>query len=423
MRENSASRYRFVIEGVMCSSRVSTAVVTASIGPLLPLIMQELSISRGTVSWFISAPQILTVAFAVPAGILASRIGLKKTFAIGSFLEAAGIIAPLCLNYPMLLVSRVLFGIGLAITSPIAAGIIAQWFSRKETPLANGFNTALASVGQSISRFVTIPIAAALSWRGTLASYSALILITAALWTIMGREKPALPPDNPGTPVARSEPVESPGNMSTWQVLRRRETLFLAFSLMGAFGLFFALSSWLPTYYYEVFKMPLTQASSVSAIFMLGGLPAGIVGGILPSRFGFRKPILVVSGIMVGVMGIACFIINNPFIIFPAVALYGFFAIVYMPSVFTIPMELPGMTPRTGSLMLSLALAAGSFGGFMCPIIVGYLADFTGSYLPGFYGSCALSLSLLIGGLLLPETGPGARKSVRVTVAAEKTAE
>jgi NNP family nitrate/nitrite transporter-like MFS transporter len=205
---------------------------------------------------------------------------------------------------------------------------------------------------------------------------------------------------------------------STWQVLRQRETLILAFSLTGAFGLFFVLSAWLPTYYYEVFKMPLSQASSVSAIFMLGGLPAGIVGGILPSRFGFRKPILVVSGIMVGVMGIACFIINNPFIIFPAVALYGFFAIVYMPSVLTIPMELPGMTPQSGSIVLALALASGNLGGFILPILVGYLADFTGSYLPGFFISCALSLSLFIGGLLLPETGPGVRKSVR-TVAAD----
>jgi CP family cyanate transporter-like MFS transporter len=421
MRENPASRYRFVIEGVVCSSRVSTAVVTAAIGPLLPLIMQELDISRGTVSWFVSAPQILTVAFAVPAGILASRIGLKRTFAAGIFLEAASVIIPFCASYPLLLMARVFFGIGVAITSPIAAGVVAQWFNRKEMPLANGFNSAMSSTGQTISRFITIPIAAVLSWRGTLAVYSLVILITALLWLIIGREKPAVPPDNPGTPVARSKPVESSGKMSTWQVLRRRETLFLAFSLTGAFGLFFVLSAWLPTYYYEVFKMPLSQASSVSAIFMLGGLPAGIVGGILPSRFGFRKPILVVSGIMVGVMGIACFMVNNPLIIFPAVAAYGFFAVVYMPSVFTIPMELPGMTPRTGSLMLSLALAAGSFGGFMCPIIVGYLADFTGSYLPGFYGSCALSLSLLIGGLLLPETGPGARKSVRTMAADSAT--
>lgn len=414
MRENPASRYRFIIGGVMCSSRVSTAIVNSAVGPLLPLIMQELSVSRGTVSWFVSAPQILTVALSVPCGILASRIGLNKTFAIGCFLSAAGIITPLCLNYPMLLVSRVLFGIGMAMSGSIGAGIIAQWFSRKDMPLVNGFNTASASVGQTISRFVTIPIAVIITWRGTLAAYSAIILITATLWFFLGKDKPPVVVSNPGVKPAGDKPAAPAAKMGVWQVLKMREARILAFSLTGAFGLFFTLSTWLPTYYYEVFKMPLAQASSVSAMFMLGGLPAGIVGGILPSRLGFRKPILVVSGIMVGVMGLACFMFNNPFIIFPAVVLYGFFAIVYMPSVFTIPMELPGMTPQTGSIVLALAMSAGSLAGFIEPIFVGYLADFTGSYLPGFIICCALSLSLLIGGLLLPETGPGARKAVKV---------
>jgi hypothetical protein len=48
---------------------------------------------------------------------------------------------------------------------------------------------------------------------------------------------------------------------------------------------------------------------------------------------------------------------------------------------------------------------------------VGYLADYTGSYLPGFIFCCVLSLSLFIGGLLLPETGPGrAKKAVKIAV-------
>jgi MFS family permease len=117
-------------------------------------------------------------------------------------------------------------------------------------------------------------------------------------------------------------------------------------------------------------------------------------------------PLIVVSGLMVGIMGLATFIVNNPAVIFTALAIYGFFGVLYMPVIYTIPMELPGMTPETGSLVLAVALSAGNFGGFMGPVIVGYLADFTGSYLAGFLICCALSFSLLIGGLLLPETGP-----------------
>jgi cyanate permease len=409
MSEKPVNRYRFVIEALMCPSRVTMAIVNSSIGALVPLIIADLAVSRGTMGWFISAPQLLIVICGVPASIMASRIGLKKTFVIGSFFEAAGILAPFCSNFYLLMIIRVLFGLGLAMTGPVAAGIIAQWFSRKEMPLYNGINSAAASTGQTISRLITVPIAMAISWRGTLAIYSILILVTATAWLFIGKEKPPVIIAPAVERVAKTSREVAGSKMTTWQILKQRETLALAFSLLGAFGLFFTLTAWLPTYYYEVFKMPLSQASSVSAIFMLGGLPAGLIGGILPSRLGLRRPILIVSGLMVGITGFASFIINNPYIIFPAVALYGFFAIVYMPSVLTIPMELPGMTPQQGAIILSLAMAAGNLGGFS-PIVVGYLADYTGSYLPGFIICCVLSLSLFIGGLLLPETGPGKAK-------------
>ena len=68
------------------------------------------------------------------------------------------------------------------------------------------------------------------------------------------------------------------------------------------------------------------------------------------------------------------------------------------------------------SLVISAMQCAGNFGNFVGPLIVGYLADMTGSYLPGFIISATLSLSLLVAGLLLPETGPKARKA---TIAVE----
>ncbi len=415
MKERPASWYRFVIASVVSLERFSVSIITA-VWPLLPLIMRELNISRGTVSWFVSAPQLLTMVFAVPAGILANRIGLKKTYAAGAFLHAVGIITPLCLNFPMLLVTRILFGLGTAISMPLAAGIIAQWFGRKERPLANGLSQVSGSLGQTLAFFITIPLSGVLSWRGTLASYSALALIAAFLWAFLGMGNPRAVFDNPGErpmQITRAPVVK----MSTWQVLRQRETLLLALSLTGAFCLYLTLNAWLPPYYYEVFKMPLAKASSVSAIFKATGIPAVIIGGILPMRLGRRKPLIVVSGLMVGIMGLATFIVNNPAVIFTALAIYGFFGVLYMPVIYTIPMELPGMTPETGSLVLAVALSAGYFGGFMGPVIVGYLADFTGSYLAGFLICCALSFSLLIGGLLLPETGPrGIRNTQPVSV-------
>jgi nitrate/nitrite transporter NarK len=73
-------------------------------------------------------------------------------------------------------------------------------------------------------------------------------------------------------------------------------------------------------------------------------------------------------------------------------------------------MELPGIPSRLIPSVMGAALAAGSLGGFMGPLIVGYLTDLTGSYLPGFIVCCIMSLSLFVGGLFLPETGPKAKR-------------
>jgi MFS family permease len=101
---------------------------------------------------------------------------------------------------------------------------------------------------------------------------------------------------------------------------------------------------------------------------------------------------------------------NNDAVIYTSIALFGIFNNIQSPTIFTIPMELPNMTPRTGAVVLAFTLGVGSFGGFLGPLIVGYLADITGSYIPGFIICSVMSLSLLLGGLLLPETGPKARK-------------
>lgn len=342
MRTTSTDRYRFVIAWLTVPARFCYGII-ASAGPLLPLIMADLSISRGTAGWFVSAPQIMMTAFSVPAGILANRIGLKKTFAIGFFLEAVGILTPFCVSYPTLLVTRVLFGIGAAMTNPLASGIIAQWFSSKELPLVNGLTQSGGSVGNTLAYYVSVPLAVLISWRWALGSYSLVALISAILWTILGRERPRVVVTVPRDRTLQSPPTRAspPVRKSTRQILMQKETLALALGVFGPFCLYIMFAAWLPAYYYEVFKMPLAQASYVTAIFKLVGIPSVILGGILPTRLGVRKPIIVISGLMVGITGLATFMFRNPVIIFTALAIYGVFGVIYMPSVLTIPMELP----------------------------------------------------------------------------------
>ncbi len=409
MRSNSplfvekSNHYRFVIEALVLLILTSVGIIWVATGPILSPMMEEYGISRGTVSWSASIAALVVVIFSVPSGILCSKIGTKKTFAIGAFLMSVGFLTPFCTSFLFLLATRLVFAVGTTMTFPIAGGIVTQWFTRKELPLINGLNVSSTSVGNTVALFATVPIASLLSWRAPLTIYGIIALIGALLWFFLGRERQTVP-------AARDTEREPVAVLSIRNVLKLKATWYLAFSMVGPFCLFMAISSWLPAYYSEVFGMPLAQASSITALFTVAGIPACILGGLLPMWFGRRKPFLVIPGALIGFAGLGTFIVNNPLLNVSCLILFGVCVQIYMPSIFTVAMELPGMSVRTVVLALAVATATGDIGGFVGPLIVGYTADVTASYIPGFVICCVLSSSLLVGGLLLPETGPKAKK-------------
>jgi cyanate permease len=73
-------------------------------------------------------------------------------------------------------------------------------------------------------------------------------------------------------------------------------------------------------------------------------------------------------------------------------------------------MEIPGMSVRSGVMVIAMMQVGGNLGNFISPLVVGALVDSTGSYLPGFFTFIILSFGMMVAGILLPETGPAARK-------------
>lgn len=402
MEIKPASRYRFVIEVLVIAVLLCVGMLWIAPGPLFSLIMQDYGINRAMVSWTTSIVSLLMAIFAIPAGILASRIGLKRTFGIGIFLAAMGVLTPFCSNMAQLLATRVAFAIGAAMTIPVSGGLVMQWAIEKERPLINGLNMTGLPVGNAIALFTAVLLANAAGWRAPIAWYGAATLLFAIAWLFLGKERR----EYAGGPGA----VASHSSISISAVLKRKSTLLLGLCTMGPYLLFMAIASWLPTYYTEVFHMPLSQASSITGLFTFFAIPACILGGLLPMRTGLRKPFLVIPGLLLGFAGLGTFLVNNLAVIYISIALFGICDFIFQPIVFTLAMELPGISPREASIVIAAAMGLGNLAGFTGPLIVGYLAEMSGSYLPGLVICSILSWSLLVGGLLLPETGPGAKR-------------
>ncbi len=122
-------------------------------------------------------------------------------------------------------------------------------------------------------------------------------------------------------------------------------------------------------------------------------------------RTGLRKPFIIIPGLLMGFFALAVFLFNNEAIMATSILLLGICLSLYMPSVYTTIMELNSSAPASLPVVLGVSQTVAHFGSFIGPLIVGYLADITGSYLPGLITVSILSWRLFIFGGLLPETG------------------
>jgi MFS family permease len=372
--------------------------------------MQAYDLSRGSAGWFASAAPITIAVVSLPLSIICARYSLKWTFAIGAFLQAGGILALFATNYLPLILTRVCFAAGTAITVPVATAIFAEWFTSRKLPIVNGVMMSFVTLGNAIAFIATVPIATVISWSAPITIYGAVAVTCATAWAVLGKDRSKV---HKKTGVNVNPVFKEQPDLSLKQILTNRSTILLTFAVTSSWALGNAIGSWLPNYYHEVFRMPLEKASSILAIATVGGALACIAGGILPMRLGRRKPFLIISGIFTGLSALSAVLFNNTTIIYLSIALFGIFGNLQAPSLFTIPMELPDMSLRSGVIVIFVMQVGGNLGNFISPLIVGYLADITGSYLPGFIAFSVISFSVVIAGFLLPETGPKSSKVLK----------
>tara|TARA_B100001750_G_C15518552_1_gene609469 strand:- start:4020 stop:4772 length:753 start_codon:yes stop_codon:yes gene_type:complete len=236
------------------------------------------------------------------------------------------------------------------------------------------------------------PLANEVGWNNTLTLFSSISLISAFLWLILSRE-----PEK--TTHSNLSFTEIKG------VIRSKITLLLAVADAGPLIQYVALSSWLPTYYFEVHGMSLSDGSSKTAVLPICGLIIVLLAGFLSLRFNRRKPFFFASGIVLGIGGFSSVIFaGSPFLLFILI-IYGIGAWLYTPFHATIPLEVEGSNPEKAAAITACIFTIGGSLSFISPIFVGYMADITGSYIYGFGLVGILSWSLVVATVFLPETG------------------
>lgn len=389
------SRYRFVIGGLLLCLNFAVGMNFFAVSPLLPLIVEEYGVSRGLASLLIGLVPLAQAALSIPGGLLGAKIRLKPLVAACWFASAGLILTPLASDFGALVALRLMFGIGLAVLMPATGIILMQWFPRRELPLVNGVMMVSGSLGVTLALFTQAPLAKAVGWQGALMLPGAVMLAGAVLWVALGRT----------AEVTRqpARPAVSVRQMLT--TLRARVTLLIALGNAGPGALYVAQMAWLPTYFHESLGMSLSKAGLLTGLMPFSGMFWMFLGGLLPLLFARRRPFLLAPGVTIVFAGLSTFLAGDTLFLYPALLALSFSASFFLPTLATLPMELPDATPARVVMMLAGSMTVGGFFTFVSPLTVGLLADATGSYAPGFALWAVAGLGLFVAALLLPETG------------------
>ena len=394
MEDRQYSSYRWTIQGILIFMQISLGLNFMAPTPLFTLIMDDYGINRGLVSLLISAPIIVLTISLLPSGILIAKIGSKRAMVIGGLLMSSGLIAPLLDSFTMMVLMRLLFGIGAAICLPVTSSILMEWFKPNELPILNGINESGRSVGVAIGLLSAVSIANVFGWDIVFFFFGVLPIISTVLWIVGGRSVDVVQ--------EQSDEFSLSNNID---LIFNRNTLLIAIASIGPFALFIGYSSWLPTYYNEVHGMTIERSSSLVAILPFVAAIATPLSGIIVSKSGIRRPILIVVGLTLPVLAIGSFMMTSTILIAICIIGLGSIFALYIVTILTIPMELPGVDASKVGIITAGALTIGQGVSVLSPIFIGSFTDFTGSYIPALSVVAIMPLLMIISGLFLPETG------------------
>lgn len=399
MTKPGPSPYRFLVEALLFLTYAAFGLSWIAITPIMGELQAAFNISGAQLGLLTTMVSVAKVIAPVLTGALAVRFGLKRTLLVGAVLICAALFSPFAPSYGWFLASRFVFGVGGAVVVTLMGPMVMQWFPQSELPIVNAFNNVAVNTGITLTLFATTPLAGALGWQHALLVYGGISAALAVAWAIFGRERVV------EVKAGATEPTE----VTYADVWSRRETWLIAISFAGPLALYLAFNTWLPKHFMEAYGMTKAVASSYTGLFNLVGIPSAIVFGILTRALGLRRPFIIGAGLLMGVAGFGMFLTPNPTIITISAVALGISLFAYTAPLFTIPMELPGLTSRHVSLMMGTVYSFAYMFSSLSPVVVGYMHDATHSYVLGLSIWAAFSWVLALGGLLLPETGPRAQ--------------
>jgi MFS transporter, NNP family, nitrate/nitrite transporter len=346
-------------------------------GAMAPFISETFNLTAAQKGFMISLPILAGALMRFPLGILAQYIGRKNA----AMVEMALIMCAMAYGffavktYDHVLAMGVLLGIAGA-SFGVALSLGSGWFPPQHKGLAMGIAGA-GNSGTVLAVLFAPPLATKFGWQTVYGIAGLCMLLPFVVMAVFAKE----PPDR-----------DHQSFRQHIACLFEKDGWVFSLLYIVTFGGFVGLSSFLPTYFYDQFKVSKIEAGQLTMLAALMGSVIRILGGWVSDRIGGVNTLTAVFGIVIVTVvatGMQTTVASTTLLLMLCFAALGagngaLFQLV--------PLRWPMTTAVAGSMIGEI----GALGGALIPNAMGLSKQYTGTYLWGFVAFAGVAVVMLV---------------------------
>ncbi len=360
-------------------------------------LKDQLGLTETQFGLLVGTPVLTGSLVRVVLGIWTDRKGGRLVYTLTMLAAAlATFLLAFAQTYEQLLLAAL--GVGLAGGSfAVGVAYVSRFYPAEKQGTALGI-FGVGNVGAAVTKFVAPFVMLAWGWQSVALAWAAALAVMAVVFWFTTH-------DDPVTIRRRTEAYTPKSLLSEFAPLRNAQVWRFALYYFFAFGAFVALTLWLPRYLIGVYGFDIATAGIVAATY---SIPASIFrayGGTLSDKVGARVIMYWTFGVsllatLILSLPVADYVvqgIDGPVAFHFEISPWAFIALVFVLGFFmslgkaAVYKHIPAYYPQNVGAVGGLVGMIGGLGGFVLPLLFGYLNDLT-----GIWSSCFMALFVLV---------------------------
>lgn len=354
-------------------------MVWVLLGPLAPEIARDLALSPAQKGLMVATPTLAGAILRLFVGLLADRIGPKRTGVIGQVIVIAGLLAAWTLGVHSFAGTLALgcvlgfAGASFAVALPLAS----RWYPPEHQGKAMGI-AGMGNSGTVLAALFAPMLAKAFGWNAVLGLVCIPLAIVLVVYTVLAKDAP-----NPPAPKPLAAYLEPLKTADAWWFM-----LFYGVT----FGGFSGLASSLTIYFTDQFSLSTITAGYCTAACVFAGSLVRPLGGALADRVGGVAALTAVYIVAaLALLGVS----TSPASLGVALTLFVIAMLALGTGNGAVFQLVPQRFGKEIGIMTGLVGMAGGIGGFYLASSLGFARQATGGFGPGFLIFAMLALGAL----------------------------